>query len=132
MCVGSLKKILFFRKGAVRDLAVKAMGDGTGKAVAAELSTSWKDKLFQSYSVTNKIRKSSNCVCHRKTCDEPEDGHEHGASPTQHHRPGPGEAEAAQLNTFHGLTLGPSQLGLYVSKHNSRSFFRVIFKYLTI
>lgn len=108
MCVRSLKKILFFRKGAVRDLAGKAMGDGTGKAVASELLTSWQDKLFQSYRVTNKIRKSSNCVCHRKTCDEPEDGHEHGASPTQHCRSGPGEAEAAQPHTFHGLTLDPS------------------------
>lgn len=109
MCVRSLKKILFFRKGAVRDLAAKAMGDGTGKAVAAELSTSWKEKLFQSYSVTNKLRKSSNCVCHRKTCDEPEDGHEHGASPTQHCRPGLGEAEAAQH--FPWLNIRPISAG---------------------
>lgn len=44
MCVrnGHIKKKrkLFFRKGAVRDLAGKAMDDGTGKAVAAELFTS--------------------------------------------------------------------------------------------
>lgn len=99
------------------------MGDGTGKGVTAKLLTTWKDKLFQSYSVTNKIRKSSNCVCHRKTCDEPEDEQEHGASSTQHCRPGPGQTKAAQANTFHDLTLSPSQLGLYVSKHDSRRFF---------
>lgn len=57
MCVTSLKKILFFRKGAVTDLAGKAMGDGTGNAAAAELLASWKDKLFQGCRVTNKIRK---------------------------------------------------------------------------
>lgn len=39
-----------------KEQSVIWQGDGTGKAVAAELLTSWKDKLFQSYSVTNKIR----------------------------------------------------------------------------
>lgn len=31
-----------------RALAGKVMGDSTGKTVAAELLSSWKDKLFQS------------------------------------------------------------------------------------
>lgn len=62
MCVKSLRKffyyyfLFFFRKGAVSDLAGKAMGDGIGKAVAAELLTSWKDKLFQSYKQEKKVK----------------------------------------------------------------------------
>ncbi|KAK4827773.1 hypothetical protein QYF61_021518 [Mycteria americana] len=53
------------QEGADRDLAGKAIGEAIGKA-AAELLTSWEDKLFESYIATNKQRKLISRACHRK------------------------------------------------------------------